>query len=166
MNTCWLKIKSLAIVIVGLIFLMTSISGCKKEPVPDSEQEAKPRTYQEQVRQDDKRLRAEPVPKRSPRTTQAVRKTKPRPRFKELIPEDKVRAEKLFETALAERKMGRLPGVKLGYKNMVEHCREIIRKWPESEYAFKAKRMLRDIPQRYRKRYNITDEETDLGSFK
>ena len=160
MNTFWLKTKGFVVVIAGLIFLIAAISSCKKEPAPESEQDAKPMTYQEQV------LRAEPVPEQLPSTKQAAKKPQPRPQFKDLGIEDKVQAERLFEMALAERKMGRLPGVKLGYKNMVEHCREIIRKWPESEYAFKAKRMLRDIPQRYRKRYNITDEETNLGNLK
>ncbi len=166
MNAFWLKIRNLAVVIAGLIFLMTAISSCKKEPAPEPEPEAKPRTYEEQIRADDKRLRAEPVPKQLPSAKQAVEKPQPIPQFKELGPEDMVEAERLFEMALAERKMGRLPGVKLGYKNMVEHCRGIIRSWPESEYAFKAKRMLRDIPQRYKEMYNITEEETDLGNLK
>jgi hypothetical protein len=67
---------------------------------------------------------------------------------------------------MTERKMGRLPGIRLGYKNMVDHCREIIRRWPDSKYAFNAKRLLADIPERYRKMYNITKEEIDLGSLK
>ena len=35
-----------------------------------------------------------------------------------------------------------------------------------SEYAFYAKRALADLPERYRKMYNITKEEIDLGNFK
>ena len=50
-------------------------------------------------------------------------------------------------------------------KMMVDYCREIIQKWPESEYAFQAKRMLADIPERYKKMYNVTDQEMDVSSF-
>ncbi len=66
--------------------------------------------------------------------------------------------------ALAERKMARLPG--MTYKRMVDYCRQIIQKWPGSEYAFKAKRMLADIPERYHQMYHITKEEIDLGNLK
>ncbi|GAH73201.1 unnamed protein product [marine sediment metagenome] len=65
---------------------------------------------------------------------------------------------------LSQRKMGRLPV--LGYKKMVDACREIIERWPNSEYAFKAKRMLADIPARYRRQYGITEEEIDIGDWK
>jgi hypothetical protein len=60
--------------------------------------------------------------------------------------------------------MGRLPV--MGYGQMVKTCRDIIRRWPESEYAFYAKRALADLPERYRKMYNITKEEIDLGNLK
>jgi hypothetical protein len=83
-------------------------------------------------------------------------------KFKELSPEEEVQAEKLFEMAMTHRKMGILPG--LHFKKMVDYCREIIQKWPGSEYAYKAKRMLADIPERHRERYNITDEE--ISPFK
>jgi hypothetical protein len=83
--------------------------------------------------------------------------TEPLPEFKELEPEDEVRASQLFEMAMAERKRGRLP--MMGFKNMVDYCREIIKNYPESEYAYKARRMLGDIPQRFRERYNITEAE-------
>ena len=44
----------------------------------------------------------------------------------------------------------------------VDYCREIIEKYPDSSYAPRARRMLRDIPRRYRKLYKITDEEMGL----
>jgi hypothetical protein len=60
--------------------------------------------------------------------------------------------------------MGRLPV--MGYGQMVKSCRDIIQRWPDSKYAFFAKRALADLPERYRKQYNITDEEIDLGNLK
>jgi len=169
MNTFWLKIGGFAVVVIGLIILVKVFSPFESEPKP------KPKTVYDVWEQDDKRLRAEPEFKEPPETDQAqspktrrvvVQKPQPKPKFKELSLEDEVRAQKLFNLAVQERKMGRLPGIKLGYRNMLDHCREIIQRWPDSEYAFKAKRMIRDIPKRYWKQYNITDAEIDLGNFR
>ena len=57
--------------------------------------------------------------------------------------------------------MGRLPG--MHYGAMVQYCREIIEKYPGSEYAYKAKRILADIPASDRERYHITDDEINLN---
>jgi hypothetical protein len=156
MNTFWLKAAAVAVVVVGSIIVVTAFLR-KSGPKP------KPKTYYDVIAEDDKRLRVNPEPavEESPaaentRTSELV-KPEPKPQFKELSLEDKVQAEKLFELALFHRKQGRLPG--MSYKKMVDYCREIVQRWPDSEYAFKAKRMLRDIPERYRKLYNITDEE-------
>ena len=159
MNTFWLKIAALAVVVVGLIILVSVFSG-SGEPKP------KPKTFYDVIEQDDRRLRAEPEPEveQTP-TVKKINKSepdkpKPKPQFKELTPEDQMQAEKLFEMALTHRKMGRLPG--MTFKKMVDYCRQIIERWPDSVYAFKARRMLRDIPQRHRELYKITDEEMGL----
>lgn len=158
-KTFWLKMAGLAVVVVvGLIILVGVFST--SEPEPEPEPEAKPKTFWGQVEQDDKELRAEPEVKQPLRNEQVVEESKPRAQFKELSLEDKVQAGKLFEMALAQRKIGRLPG--MSYKLMVDYCRQIIKEFPDSEYAFKARRMLADIPERYRKQYNITDEEMGL----
>jgi hypothetical protein len=88
----------------------------------------------------------------------------PKPQFKELEMEDEIEAQKLWIWVENQRKMGRLPV--MGYGQMVKGCRDIIKRWPESKYAFFAKRALADLPERYRKMYNITDEEIDLGNLK
>ncbi len=167
MDRFWLKMAGFAVVVLVLVVLVKVFSTSETEP------KTKPKTVYEVWEQDDERLRAEPEfnkppeTDKLPKTEQVVaQKPEPKPQFKELSFEDEFQAGKLFNLAVQERKMGRLPGIKLGYKNMVDHCREIIRRWPDSEYAFKARRMIRDIPQRYRKRYNITDEEIDLGNLK
>jgi len=173
MNTFWLKVAGLIVLVLAVIVAVNKFSSYKKEP------KIKPKTFYDVVEEDDERLRAEPQFEQSNQTPPAPQQepvaevpepkqiAEPaKPQFKELSTEELVQAEKLFNLAVQERKMGRLPGVKLGYKNMVDHCREIIQRWPDSEYAFKAKRMLRDIPERYRKRYKITDEEIDLGNLK
>jgi hypothetical protein len=169
MNTFWLKVAAVAVVVLGLIILV-NVFFSKPEPKP------KQKTVYDVWERDEERLRAEPraqavetapAKKRlEPEPPRAVKQVEgePKPQFKELSLEEKVEAEKLFEMALFHRKSGRLPV--LGYKKMVDYCREIIERWPDSEYAFKAKRMLRDIPEQYRKTYGITEEEIDLGNLK
>jgi len=172
MNTFWLKIMGLAVVVVGIIILISVFTSGT-----DSEPKEPQKTVYDQWEEDDKRLRAEPEYIAPPDTnapaqqdTQAAQQTAPvappKPVFKPLSEIEEIRAQRLFEAALTERKMGRLPVIRLGYKKMVEHCREIIQKWPDSKYAFDAKRLLADIPERYHKMYNITKEEIDLGNFK
>ena len=161
MNTFWLKMAGFTVVVLGLIILVKVFSTSETEPKPE------PKTVYDVWKQDDKRLRAEPEPKQPSKTEQApVTKRAPdvkkvvepaKQQFKELSEEDKMRAEQLFEMALTHRKMGRLPA--MGYKKMVDYCRQIIEMYPDSIYAFKARRMLADIPERFRKQYKITDKE-------
>jgi len=161
MSTFWLKMAGIVVVIVGVIVLVNVFSSSAPEP----EREHKPKTFYEQIEKDDEKLRAEPELKRPLVRKQGSEADKPvKPQFEKLSLEDELQAQKLYEWALSQRKMGRLPV--LGYKKMVDACREIIQRWPNSEYAFKAKRMLADIPVRYRRQYGITEEEIDLGDWK
>lgn len=147
MNTFWLKILLVIVAIVGLFVLANVFLPAEKaEQVQPPQPEQK--TFYTATEQDDKRLRAEP-------NTDDLEI-----QYQELSLEDEVQADKLFEMALFHRKSGRLPV--MGYKQMVDYCRQIIEKYPDSVYAFKAKRMLSDIPETYRKRYKITSEETDF----
>ena len=148
----WLKIAGLVIAVAGLIVVVGKFTGPKQAGKPEQ------KTVQDMWEQDEKRLRAEPKVQQPTTREQRSKTIEPdSPQFKELDIEDKVRAEKLFEMALFERKKGRLPG--MGFKQMVDYCRQIIQEYPGSIYAFKARRMLADIPRRYRKQYNITEEE-------
>ncbi len=49
------------------------------------------------------------------------------------------------------------------YKKGIEACREVLQKYPNSKQALEAREMLRDLPERIKKRYNVTDEE--LGQY-
>ena len=159
MNTFWLKIAALAVVVVGLIILVSVFSG-SGEPKP------KPKTFYDVAEEDDRRLRAEPKIEDTKQTQQpAVTEPKPQPvpKFKELSEIEIVEAERLFEFAMQQRKIGRLPVT--GFKPMVDACRKIMQKFPGSEFDYKARRMLADIPERFRERYKITKEEIDLTKF-
>lgn len=158
MNTFWLKIAAVVVLIVVVIVVIGVFTGERQPKQPQ-------KTVYDQWEQDQKRLNAEPQYKQPPPQGQPTRPVQPpRPAFKELSPEEEFEAEKLWEMVMTERKMGRLPG--MTYKRMVDYCRQIIQKWPHSEYTFKAKRALADLPEQYRKMYNITDEEINLGNYK
>ena len=175
MDKFWLKMVVLAVVVVAVVVIVKTL--------PPSEPKPEPKTFGDVIREDDKRLRAdaefdevaeEPneevveveeavevveVPKVVVEEVEVVK-----PQFRELSEIEEIEAEQLFEFALNQRKIGRVPVT--GFKPMVDACRKIISKFPDSVYAFKAKRMLGDIPKRYRRRYKITDEEIDLGNLK
>ena len=149
MNTFWLKAAGGVVIVVGLIMLVNVFKSSSSQQKPKTT-EAEPNTYSDIVAQDDKRLRAEPKTSERYEPNAAD--------FKELSDEEQVDAEKLFEMALFHRKQGRLPGM-ASYKLMVDYCRQIIQKYPDSEYAWKARRMLGTLPARFKQLYNVTDEE-------
>jgi hypothetical protein len=176
MNTFWLKIAGAVVAVVVVIVAVKSFTSSESKPKPD------PKTVQDMWRQDNKRLTADPVPKDTPNepnvtadantavaatdkgSGKIVTPTPPKPQFKQLSQIEKIEAERLFNVAITHRKMGRLQGI--GLSTMVQTCRQIIEKFPGSEYEFKAKRMLGDIPERFRDRFKITEEEIDLGDWK
>ena len=160
MNTFWLKIAGLVVVVGGLIILVNVLSTPESEPKPE------PKTFYDVIEEDDKRLRAEPKFEDINQAQQPVRtepKPQPVPEFKELTEIESVEAERLFEFAVQQRKIGRLPIT--SFKPMVDACREIIRRFSGSEFDYKARRMLAEIPQRYKERYKVTKEEIDLTGF-
>ena len=156
MRTFWLKIAALTVLVMVLFVLAKFFTSSESEP----EQPQQQKTFYDVIEQDDKRLRAEPEQPEQPEAAAEPQAAKSL--FRELSEAEKIEAEKLFEVALAHRKMGRLPG--MGYKTMVDTCRRIMRQYPDSIYAFKAKRMLGDIPRQYWTRYKITEEEVDISN--
>ncbi len=170
MNTFWLKIAGIAVLVMGVIILITVFTSGT-----DSEPKEPQKTVYDQWEEDEKKLSAEPQYIAPPDTNepaqqdsqtaqQTAQVAPPKPVFKPLGEIEEIQAKQLWEWVKSQRKMGRLPV--MGYGQMVKTCRDIIRRWPESEYAFYAKRALADLPERYRKMYNITKEEIDLGNLK
>jgi len=51
------------------------------------------------------------------------------------------------------------------YGLMQKACRQIEERWPDSSYAFQAKRMLEEISERYAANYKITPQELDISKF-
>ncbi|MEJ2701581.1 MAG: hypothetical protein P8Z79_03990 [Sedimentisphaerales bacterium] len=185
MNTFWLKIAGLAILAVGAVALIGVLTSGK----PNTESEKPTKTFYDQAEEDKEKFLAKPQaletqqppaakPEQAPaETPQGVQAAPPAPNppapaeapkptvlyFKPLGEIESIEAERLLNVAVPGRSIGRLPGT--GYNLMVPNCRRIISKWPDSWYAYRAKQLLADLPERYQKRYNVTKEELDMSRF-
>ena len=71
-----------------------------------------------------------------------------------------IEAERLYQFAETQFRISQKTG--MSYKNAIEMCRDIIKRFPKTEYAGKARELLRKIPERHRKMWNVTDEEMGL----
>ncbi len=201
MNTFWLKIAALAVVVMVAIVLIGVFSSSEKpEPLSKSmaaEPVDKPaKNFYEQVEKDKEKFLTPPKPPEQQAKTPAEEPVKQQPvasprggvqeqnqpadnqtpaepvrpavkptqlYFRPLSEIDRIEAERLLNVAVPGRSLGRLPQV--GYKLMVDTCRQIISKWPDSWYAYRAKQLLIDMPARFRERYKITYEELDISEF-
>ena len=182
MSGVWIKIAIFAILVVGVIVGISVLSPGEK-PGPQG-----PQNYAEQVAEDRAKFEidyenqslpeqqpAKPAPQEPAEQPQtppaaaqppAVQQPAPKPvKFVELEDiEDQVSAERLYQQALTQRSMGRLPGVGK-YRRMVQFCRQIIKQYPGTVYAYRAKQMMADIPHSYQEDLGVTAEELDLSEF-
>jgi type IV secretory pathway VirB10-like protein len=179
MNTFWLKIAALLIAVVAGIIVIGSFTGGDSEPKEPEE------TFYDKVEEDKQRFLTEPQPVQAQETEpvaeqgpaaddhHAVVPVPPAPRpveppkptilyFKDLSEMDKIEAERLLNAAVPARSLGRL---QIGFNLMMQNCRQILQRWPDSSYAYRAKKMIVDMPERFRDRYKVTKEELDLGIF-
>ena len=169
MNTIWLKIAGLAICVVVVIVAIGMLTSS------DTEQSEQPKkTFYDKAEEDKERFLAEPEPidvQDAQEQKQEQQQVQQEPEvsqpttlyFEELSDIDKTEAERLLNVAVPGRSIGRLPVT--GFKLMVDTCRQIIQKWPESWYAYRAQQMLADMPTRFRSRYKITEKELDISKF-
>ena len=180
MNTFWLKIAGVAVAVVVAIVLVSMLTSGGPQETKEPE-----KTFYDQAQQDKEKFLAEPkplenqqetpVPPQQPAESQteaapaqpAVEPPKPaEPTViycKPLSEIDDIEAQRLLNVAAPSRSIGRLPMT--SYKPMVDSCRQIIQRWPDSWYAYNAKQMLADIPQRDQQRYNVTREELDVTRY-
>lgn len=167
MNTFWLKMAGIVVVILGAIVLVRVFSSSEPEPG----RENKPKTLYESAARDRDKFLNKPKPANETKNSESIGTAKQTPRppetvtlyFSELSEIDKIEAERLLNVAVPGRSIGRLPMT--GFRLMVDNCRRIIERWPDSWYAYRAKQMLADMPPRFRPRYHITEEELDLSRF-
>lgn len=178
MNTFWLKFAGIAVAAVVVIILVGTFTGGDKPPKEPPEPE---KSFSDMVDKDKELLKKpEPLEQQPPSqgdTTVANQTDSPPAQppqpvqeppkpvtlyFKPLNEIDEVEASRYLNAAAPAKSMGRL---QIGYKNMVDNCRRIIKRWPDSWYAYRAQQMLIDMPQRYYERYKITEAEKDLSRF-
>jgi hypothetical protein len=174
MITIWLKIVAVVVLLVVIFVIVSKVANKMSKPAEPE------RTVGDTFRHDEQRMRAEPnlaetnVPAQpapaqpttsQPEAVQPVAQQQPpaEPRkFRELTEDEKAGAEQLYELAIQQRKMAQLPGI--GYGAMVQYCRQIIERYPGSEYAYKAKRTLAtELPANKREFFHITPDELDLS---
>jgi hypothetical protein len=100
--------------------------------------------------------------KQKPAVQVPVRQTgQPQTQYKELSEEDKIQAERLVTYA---EDLFMKTGAKhvTTYKRGIELCRQVMKDYPGSEYADKARQLLRKVPENQRSLYEITDQELGL----
>lgn len=67
-------------------------------------------------------------------------------------------ADNLLQMAIMQKKSAKF----LGYKKMINYCRQIIELYPNSSHAQKARELLRQMPEAERSKYKVTNEEVGL----
>ena len=194
MNTIWLKLAGGVVAIIVVLVVVGQFTGDKSSstpaPAPQQDktfydmadrdkqfgQEPKPvETPQPQATAPQTtpgpNVAAAPVAQPTPPPPQPARKyvlpaditQKTTMYFKPLGEEDDIQAQQLLPWATTARSLGRLP--MLQYGQMVKACRDILSRWPDSWYAFRAKQMLGEIYERYAENYKITEPELDVSRF-
>jgi len=199
MNTIWLKIAGVAVVLViALVVGSKYMSGDDPSgPSQSTSSEAEqPKTVYDMAERDkqfgEAPKPAEPTeaqPQPDQATAQATQPAEPAPKqpapaptpapsgivlpsnltqtttlyFKPLGEIADLEAQRILPMATAGRSIGRLPMTH--FKLMVDGCRQILEKWPESKYAFRAKQMLEEMPERFWRNYKVTEEELDISMF-
>jgi hypothetical protein len=104
-----------------------------------------------------------PVVKETNETPALIQETPPPAPSKTDIDEDffDPRAETLIENARAFFKIGNRLQYHT-YAKPVEMCRTVIKDYPNTKYSEQARILMRQVPERFRERYSITDEELGL----
>jgi hypothetical protein len=195
MDSIWMKIALGAVaVVVGVVVVGHFMSG-EPAPTPqETVEEDKPKTFEDMAERDkqfgEQPKAVEPEPAPDPPAAQPA---EPAPRepaqpvaqrpvrqpsgvvlpssitgpttlyFKPLGEIEDIEAQRIMPVTTAARSIGRLPVTH--FKLMVDGCRQILRRWPDSWYAFRAKQMLEEMPERFWRNYKVTEEELDIGKF-
>jgi hypothetical protein len=182
MNTFWLKLAGIVLgLFVVLIVAARFLSPGGSTTPSETPTEPEPRDIYQQAREDQERFSvpsaeapvpepeaapSEPEPAQAdPEKTEAAAPPAAQPILiyvKALDEIDSIQAQRLLNAAIPGRSMGRM---RVGFNLTVQNCRQIIRDYPDSVYAFQAKRILADIPERYRETYKLTDSLLDISAF-
>jgi len=161
MSKFWIKIIVLVVILVGLMVFLKFYSGSdssQEQVEPGGGVGSVDKTREGQVpKQED--VLAEYRKERDLAAARAQPGEIP-PREVQDLDIEAIEAERLYQFAETQFRIGQRTG--MSYKNAIEPCREIIKRFPKTEYADKARELLRKIPERHRQMWNVTDEEMGL----
>lgn len=193
MNTIWLKIAGVAVVAVIVIVVISKFTGTEPVTQPQARPEPadKPKTFYDMAERDQQfaeepkpvdQQPAEPAPETEAPPPPPAQQTTPAPAapntgivlpshitqattmyFKPMDEIEEVEAQRILPVATAGRSIGRLPVTH--FNLMVQGCRQILQRWPDSWYAFRAKQMLEEMPERFWRIYKVTEQELDISRF-
>lgn len=194
MNTIWLKIAAGAVVLVVVLIVGSTFMSEEPAPAPSSSEAETPKTVYDMAERDkqfqEQPKAAEPEPEAQPPAEQPEQASPSQPAqeaaqepvqqasgivlpshitrattmyFKPMGEIEDIEAQRLLPVVTAARSIGRLPVTH--FKLMVQGCRQILQKWPDSWYAFRAKQMLEEMPERFWRNYKVTEEEVDISKF-
>ena len=174
----WLSLAVAAMVALALIIGASIFFSSDREPerpdsIADQESPDQPepvQTVYDAFEQDERRM--ESIPKQAdtnaapqtPDTTIETQETATKePVFKKLTPEQEIEADRIWQYVKSQYKIG--TRLMMSPKKAIDSCRDLMKRFPGSEYDFKARRVLADIPEQYHKQHHITNQETDLSIF-
>lgn len=197
MNTVWLKIAAIAVVLVVALVVGSRFMSDKSDSTPPPPKE-EPKTVYDMAERDKQFLEEpkaaeeaaevqSPAPQSEPAESapvaqQPAQQPSAEPTqqtsgivlpsqitqattmyFKPMSEIDDIEAQRIMPVATAGRSIGRLPVTH--FNLMVQGCRQILDKWPDSWYAFRAKQMLEEMPERFWRNYKVTEAELDVSKF-
>lgn len=190
MDTFWLKIAGAVVaVLVGGVLLFSFLSSKVKDAVDYEQMERQVEAQEAKLQADlaeaerkaleakaeKERAQQEKLEQAQARQEQSqqsepnqanIEPTSPEPVTLPPQPDEmgqtiqNVEAARLYEWAETEFRIARKP--LMSFKRCVDFCRQIIQRWPDSPEAAKARVLLRRVPERHRRLYNVTDEEMGL----
>jgi hypothetical protein len=147
---------------------LTSRPAQPESPAAKSKEETRPKAPAANESAKTRTPPAAPAQNQPAQPVEQAKKDEPPPMpttfyFTNLDETEQIEAEQLFAMMPAGRSIGRLPMT--GFGLMVETSRQIMGRWPGSIYDYKARRALSQIPERFRERYKITEQDLDLVQF-
>ena len=195
MDSIWMKIALGAVVLVVVLVVVGNfMSGDSGSAPRETVEEEKPKTFYDMADRDKqfaeqpKPAEPEPAPEPAAVVPAQPAPSEPAPpvaqepaapasryvlpssitqattmHFKPMSEIDDIEAQRLLPVMTAGRSIGRLPVTH--FKLMVDGCRQVLSRWPDSWYAFRAKQMLEEMPERYWRNYKVTEEELDISKF-
>ena len=160
MNTFWLKIVIFAVIVVGLVVLVKTLSPKVEEAMDfDKQSEQLARAQEEKLQAELAEAEAKAKQARAAQPAAPSRTSQPISDEIDQLGQN-IQAQRLYQMAEVEFRIARKP--LMSFKRCVDYCRQIINKFPDSAEAAKARVLLRKMPERERVRWKVTDEEMGL----